>query len=319
MSTITDEQVEAAIRAIAPPFYISATAMRRALTAAALGGKPLPIPKSFHWLGDREAAEITLHATDVRGCVAYFDRQSDCLEFMRQVTNSATAYEAETVEPPLPRPEPVYGAIDVLRCGPAPATPGRADDWQGKVDTAMDLYELATSPSPPAQGEHSVQAKRLEKELRDYVITGHNPDGPPPIRFHPRICSEAADRIATLTKELAAMTESRDDAFADHVRRNNDAADARIELSMAKSELAEAKSTIEEMKGNGMHLLHQLTQKYSELAEARKVMEIVSKEIKPIYSYYLNRRVIEPTREVTIALNAARDWLDRNKATGEAG
>ena len=44
-----------------------------------------PAPVSLHWLGDREDADKTRHATDMRGCVMYFDRQSDCLEFMRWV------------------------------------------------------------------------------------------------------------------------------------------------------------------------------------------------------------------------------------------
>jgi hypothetical protein len=48
---------------------------------------PPVTPKSLHWLGDREDADATRHALDMTGCVAYFDRQSDCLAFMRWLTN----------------------------------------------------------------------------------------------------------------------------------------------------------------------------------------------------------------------------------------
>lgn len=44
-----------------------------------------PIPSSVYWLGDREDAEQTRHAMDMRGCVLYFERQSDCLVFMRSL------------------------------------------------------------------------------------------------------------------------------------------------------------------------------------------------------------------------------------------
>ena len=45
--------------------------------------KQPPMPSSVYWLGDREDAERTRHSLDMRGCVLYFDRQSDCLAFMR--------------------------------------------------------------------------------------------------------------------------------------------------------------------------------------------------------------------------------------------
>lgn len=48
---------------------------------------PGPLPQSMHWLGDRLEATKTMHSMDARGCVLYFDRQSDCLEFMRRVTS----------------------------------------------------------------------------------------------------------------------------------------------------------------------------------------------------------------------------------------
>lgn len=48
-----------------------------------------PLPQSLHWLGDREAADESRHATDMRGCVMYFERQSDCLQFMRWLTERA--------------------------------------------------------------------------------------------------------------------------------------------------------------------------------------------------------------------------------------
>lgn len=50
----------------------------------AIRGAPVPcVPKSLHWLGDRAEAAGTGHEDDMRGCVMYFERQSDCLEFMR--------------------------------------------------------------------------------------------------------------------------------------------------------------------------------------------------------------------------------------------
>lgn len=48
-----------------------------------------PLPQSLHWLGDREDANKTRHAMDTRGCVMYFERQSDCLQFMRWLTERA--------------------------------------------------------------------------------------------------------------------------------------------------------------------------------------------------------------------------------------
>lgn len=41
-------------------------------------------------------------------------------------------------------------------------------------------------------------ARAMVKRLRNCVVTGHNPDGPP-IKFHPRICDEAADLIEALS------------------------------------------------------------------------------------------------------------------------
>jgi len=46
---------------------------------------------NMHWLGDRDGVDITRHATDVKGCVMYFERQSDCLEFMRWVAALAVS------------------------------------------------------------------------------------------------------------------------------------------------------------------------------------------------------------------------------------
>ena len=52
-----------------------------------------PLPTSAHWLGDRHDAEKTGHATDMRGCVLYFDRQSDCLQFMRWLEQQCVSRE----------------------------------------------------------------------------------------------------------------------------------------------------------------------------------------------------------------------------------
>lgn len=60
-----------------------------ARTARAQRDQAPCIPTSLHWLGDREAAEDTGHALDVRGCVMYFERQSDCLNFMRWLERQA--------------------------------------------------------------------------------------------------------------------------------------------------------------------------------------------------------------------------------------
>jgi hypothetical protein len=67
-------------------FYSQKCKTMDAVEAALTAVLKRPIaPVSLHWLGDRIAADETGHATDMRGCVAYFDRQSDCLEFMRWV------------------------------------------------------------------------------------------------------------------------------------------------------------------------------------------------------------------------------------------
>ncbi len=46
--------------------------------------QPSP-PTELHWLGDRESADATRHASDATGCVMYFQTESDCLRFMRWV------------------------------------------------------------------------------------------------------------------------------------------------------------------------------------------------------------------------------------------
>ena len=47
--------------------------------------KPPYPPTAVHWLGDRESADASRHASDVRGCVMYFQTEEDCLLFMRWV------------------------------------------------------------------------------------------------------------------------------------------------------------------------------------------------------------------------------------------
>lgn len=47
-------------------------------------GPPVP-PTGLHWLGDRESANATRHALDETACVAYFQRQEDCVRFMEWV------------------------------------------------------------------------------------------------------------------------------------------------------------------------------------------------------------------------------------------
>ena len=49
------------------------------------------LPTSAHWLGDREDADKSRHAMDMRGCVLYFEQQSDCLH---DGTKSAPALQA---------------------------------------------------------------------------------------------------------------------------------------------------------------------------------------------------------------------------------
>lgn len=53
----------------------------------ALDTKRPCVPQSAHWLGDRQEADASRHETDARGCVLYFERQSDCLAFMRWLAN----------------------------------------------------------------------------------------------------------------------------------------------------------------------------------------------------------------------------------------
>lgn len=59
--------------------------------------RPFPLPIGVHWLGDREAADTTRHAVDVCGCVLYFNRQSDCLQFMQWLTGIANGEKAAEV------------------------------------------------------------------------------------------------------------------------------------------------------------------------------------------------------------------------------
>lgn len=59
----------------------------------------LPLPSSLHWLGDRERADATAHAQDVKGCVMFFNTQGECLDFMNFITNLAMAREAPTIKP----------------------------------------------------------------------------------------------------------------------------------------------------------------------------------------------------------------------------
>lgn len=45
----------------------------------------------------------------------------------------------------------------------------------------------------------------LAKRLRDYVVVGHNPDGPPSIKFHPKIADDAADEIERKDEVIAHL------------------------------------------------------------------------------------------------------------------
>lgn len=98
------------------------------------------------------------------------------------------AVASETVEPPPPTP--------------SPATPSRADDWQGKVDTAMDLYELAASPSPPAQSVEGEDVSLIDR-LRKQAVCVYLAAEEGPAKDLSDGLTKAADHIATLTKELA--------------------------------------------------------------------------------------------------------------------
>jgi hypothetical protein len=55
--------------------------------------RPPCIPVGLHWLGEREASDNARCAMDMRGCVMYFDRQSDCLQFMRWMEQIALNVE----------------------------------------------------------------------------------------------------------------------------------------------------------------------------------------------------------------------------------
>jgi hypothetical protein len=44
-------------------------------------------PVSLHWLGDRESADATRHASDATGCVMYFQNEGECHEFMLALSN----------------------------------------------------------------------------------------------------------------------------------------------------------------------------------------------------------------------------------------
>jgi hypothetical protein len=51
----------------------------------------LPLPTSLFWLGDRQSAIATQHATDAKGCVMYFANEKDCTKFMRWLTGYSGA------------------------------------------------------------------------------------------------------------------------------------------------------------------------------------------------------------------------------------
>lgn len=60
----------------------------------------VPLPKSLHWLGDRERAEASQHAQDAKGCVMYFANERDCIKFMRWLTGYSGAPAMPTLEAP---------------------------------------------------------------------------------------------------------------------------------------------------------------------------------------------------------------------------
>ena len=52
-------------------------------------------PRSVYWLGDRQRAEETAHAQDVKGCVLFFDTQGQCINFMNWLTSLAFGERAD--------------------------------------------------------------------------------------------------------------------------------------------------------------------------------------------------------------------------------
>jgi hypothetical protein len=112
---------------------------------------------SFHWLGDRHEAEATSHAMDMRGCVAYFERQSDCLEFMRRVTALST---------PSPDVRPLvkegWQNVDALKAVDIIRQKSSDGNFEFERDTVSVLFDafaenavkhaLAAAPQPDEEG-----------------------------------------------------------------------------------------------------------------------------------------------------------------------
>ena len=64
-------------------------AIEDALAAIESMKTPVP-PTAVHWLGDRESSDETRHAVDVRGCVLYFQQQSQCADFIEWLGDLCT-------------------------------------------------------------------------------------------------------------------------------------------------------------------------------------------------------------------------------------
>lgn len=52
----------------------------------------------------------------------------------------------------------------------------------------------------------------LVERLRNFIVTGHNPDGPPAIKYHPAICDEAANALEQHLSAARAFLEPYKDA-----------------------------------------------------------------------------------------------------------
>lgn len=70
------------------------------------------------------------------------------------------------------------------------------------VDSLGTRAQLA---GPPTCSNHLRPVVHISQKLREYIVVGHNPDGPPSIKFHPQIADEAANRIDELESALRAI------------------------------------------------------------------------------------------------------------------
>lgn len=203
--------------------------------------------------------------------------------------------------------------------GLAPATPGRADDWQlVPMDPTDDLADaglrataahldikgsaltvnrekmrvrwrailkaLAASPSPPAQ---SVEGQSIQQVIMDCIEAIERRSSTAPVV---ECLRSLLPQTVTLTKELAEHKQARMSNGGKWI------------AAVRRAEKAEA-----------------------ELAEAKKVIEPFAKA-SAYYDEFLdqhsNDQIIWETENSGVTagnLRSARDWLDRNKTDGEAG